>query len=231
MPNFLEEMMKFSNNQVAATVWEVLFAVGVSFLLSLMISWVYTKTHQSAFYSKSFVHTLVIMGTVIAVIIVVIGSDIARAFSLAGALSIIRFRSSMRDPKDVAFIFFVMGTGLACGTGLYLPATVFAVILCILIYLLHILNYGSKAQMQKTLKITIPENLNYEGLFDDLFHEYLLDFDLMGVKTTNLGTMFELTYIIRSKAGVVDKKLMDQIRMRNANLGVAILMGQGYIET
>lgn len=227
---FLDEIFMLSNIEAAATLWEVMFAVGISFLLTLMISYVYTKTHQSTFYTQSFVHTLIIMGVVISVIIVVIGSNIARAFSLAGALSIIRFRSAIRDPKDVAFIFFVMGTGLACGTGLYVPAAFFAVIMCILILMLHYLNYGKKTQVQKTLKITIPENLNYEGHFDDLFKEHLLEANLVGVRTTNLGTMFELTYLIRTKPGLVDKKLMDQIRMRNANLGVAILMGQSYIE-
>lgn len=228
--DFLDQMFKLSNEAAVATLTEIVFAVIVSFALGMLISWTYTKTHQSAVYTQSFVHTLVMMGVVVSVIIVVIGSDIAKAFSLAGALSIIRFRSAIRDPKDIAFIFFSMGSGLACGAGLYAHAIVFTIILCILIYIVTILNYGSKMEMLKTLKITIPENLNYEGLFDDIFKEKLTQCNLMGVQSTNLGTMFELTYLIRNKNGVSDKELLDDIRTRNANLKVSITMGQGYIE-
>lgn len=224
MQDFLDQMFQLSNSATMTTLTEVVFAVFVSFILGLIISWVYMKTHQTTTYSPSFVHTLIIMGVVVSVIIVVIGSDIAKAFSLAGALSIIRFRSAMRDPKDVAFIFFSMGAGLACGAGLYLHGIIFTIILSILIYIISLFNYGGKAEIFKTLKVTVPENVDYTDLFDDLFQEKLSEYKLIGVKSKNLGTTFELRYLIRTKKDVSDKELLDEIRTRNANLRVQLTM-------
>ena len=209
---------------VRATVSEVILTIAISFMLGLIITWVYRQTYKGDYYSQAFAHTLIIVGVVIAMIIVAIGSNIARAFSLAGALSIIRFRSAISDPKDIAFIFFVMGAGLAVGAGLYIPAIIFVLILSGLIYLISYLNYGHVKGLQKTLKITVPENLNYEGLFDDVLKQYLLEYRLISVKTTNLGTMFELVYGVRSKEDTSDKALIDEIRARNGNLNVTILL-------
>lgn len=226
MTEFLNSILQYGEATTRATVLEVSLTIGISFVLGLLISYTYIKTYRGRYYSQSFLHTLIIVGVVISVIIVVIGSNIARAFSLAGALSIIRFRSAIRDPRDVAFIFFAMGTGLACGAGLFLPAIAFTIILCGLIYLLFKLDYGSRRAMQKLLKITIPENLNYEGLFDDILKENLEYFSLLSVRTTNLGTMFELVYSIRGKEKGSEKVLMDEIRARNGNLNVTILLDE-----
>lgn len=211
---------------VRATISEVLLTIAVSFALGLIITWVYQKTYSGPYYSQTFVHTLVIVGVVISIIIVAIGSNIARAFSLAGALSIIRFRSAISDPKDIAFIFFVMGAGLATGAGLYVPAIVFVIVLSALIYILKYINYGQKPGVQKLLKITLPENLNFEGLFDDLLDTHLISYKLLSIRTTNLGTMFELSYAIESPSQTSDKALIDDIRARNGNLNVTILLGQ-----
>lgn len=220
----INELFGIGDIAVRVAVGEVFFTILVSFILGLLITTVYIKTYRGRFYSQTFAHTLIIVSVVIAIVIVVIGSNIARAFSLAGALSIIRFRSSIRDPRDVAFIFFAMASGLAAGTGLFLPAIVFVVVLSAIIYLLYSINYGDRRITQKILKITLPENLNYEGLFDDIFQEYLDDYSFISVRTINLGTMFELAYSIQMAKDVSDKTLIDDIRARNGNLNVTILL-------
>ncbi|MFZ4451132.1 DUF4956 domain-containing protein [Salibacterium aidingense] len=224
MTQFMDEIRNFSDLTTQAAVLEGLAAIVLSFLLSLVITFLYKKTHKSGRYSQSFVHTIIIMSSVVSIIMIVIGNNIATAFGLVGAFSIIRFRSAMSDPKDIAFIFFGMAAGIACGLGFYALAVMFTIILSILIYLLFAFDYGGIKASYKSLKITIPENMHYENVFDDIFEEYLDHYQLNMVETTNLGTMYQLTYLIAKKENVRDKDLMDAIRERNSNLKVAIGM-------
>lgn len=205
---------------------EGIIAILLSFALALIITKVYQITYKGPRYSQSFVHTVIIMSVVASIIMIVIGNSIAVAFGLVGAFSIIRFRTAMGDPKDIAFIFFGMITGITCGLGFYQLATIFALVLSFLIYLLSALNYGHGNENDKILKITIPENLHYENVFDDIFARYLDYVNLDGVETTNQGTMLQLQYTVRSKAGSTDKELIDAIRARNANLKVSLNMSK-----
>ncbi|SNS62773.1 protein of unknown function [Anaerovirgula multivorans] len=222
----INDIFMFNEIGTITTMREVIITIFISFILSVMISYTYIKTYKGKFYSQTFAHTLIIVGVVIAIVIVAIGSNIARAFSLAGALSIIRFRSTIGDPRDIAFIFFVLGAGLASGAGLFLPAFVFVILLCGLIFLLHYMDFGARDGKQKILKIMVPENLNFEGLFDDILEEHLEEYSLMSIRTTSLGTMFELVYSIRSKGINEEKNLMDEIRSRNGNLNVTVLLDE-----
>ncbi|WP_017726132.1 DUF4956 domain-containing protein [Halalkalibacterium ligniniphilum] len=224
MNRIFEEFQYFSDGTTSAAVLEAFAAIFLSFILSLLITFVYKKTFTTGRYSQSFVHTIVIMSVVVSVIMIVIGNNIAVAFGLVGAFSIIRFRSAMSDPKDIAFIFFGMATGIACGLGFYILAVLFAITLSILIYFLFAINYGRQETQSKTLKVTIPENMHYEDVFDPLFDEYLKQHRLQQVETTNLGTMYQLTYLILPKEGITDKQIMDAIRELNANLKVSIVM-------
>lgn len=222
-----EFLNNFVNSCAAGTnidILSILTTVIVSFVLQLLISFVYIKTHRGKNYSQSFVETIVILGVVISVIIIAIGNNVARAFSLGGALSIIRFRSSMRDPKDIAFIFFAMATGLVCGGKLFLPAITFTVVVCGIIMLLYRINFGLNKSVIKTLRISIPESMNYDGLFDDVLKGYVEEFTLMSVTTINMGTMFELKYSIREKDKINEKEFIDEIRIRNGNLRVSVTL-------
>lgn len=222
----INDIFMFNEIGTITTIREVVITVFVSFILATIISYTYIKTYKGQLYTQSFTHSLIIVGVVISIIIVAIGSNIARAFSLAGALSIIRFRSTMVEPRDVAFIFFVMGSGLATGAGLLLPAVVFVTLLCGLIFLLYYMDFGARDGREKILKIMVPENLNFEGIFDDILEEQLEDYSLMSIRSASLGTMFELVYSIRSKEGNDDKDLLDGIRSRNGNLNVTILLNE-----
>lgn len=224
--NELIDLLQLNEIGARATAVEVIFTVLICFSLQLLITYSYIRTHRGRFYSQSFVHTLIIVGVTISVIIIVIGSNIARAFSLAGALSIIRFRSAIRDPRDVAYVFFSMGVGLACGAGLFTAALILSVILSLIVVLLETTDYGRREDKLKLLKITIPENLNYEGLYDDVLHKYTDENTFMSVRTISLGTMFEVVYSVKMKRGISEKEMIDEIRERNGNLNVALLLDQ-----
>lgn len=228
--NQLFDLLQLNEIGARAAAIEVIFTVLVSFALQLLITYSYIRTHRGRFYSQSFVHTLIIVGVTISVIIIVIGSNLARAFGLVGALSIIRFRSAIRDPRDVAYVFFSMGVGLACGTGMFTAALILTVVLSLIVVLLETTDYGRKVDKQKLLKITIPENLNYEGLYDDVLHKYTDENTFMSVRTVSLGTMFEVVYSLKMKRGISEKDMIDEIRVRNGNLNVALLLDQQEFE-
>lgn len=223
MNRFVEDLQNLTDVTTRAATLEAFAAIILSFILSLVITWVYRKTHNGQ-YSQSFVQTIIIMSVVVSVIMIVIGNNIAVAFGLVGAFSIIRFRSAMSDPKDIAFIFFGMAAGIACGLGFYTLAVLFTITLCLLIFLLYAFDYGKKDEFEKTLKVTIPENMHYEDVFEQVFAEKLQQYDLLQVETTNLGTMYQLTYKIVPNEGVSDKEIMDAVRELNANLKVSIIM-------
>ncbi|MDQ0254433.1 putative membrane protein [Evansella vedderi] len=206
----------------SVTIIDGFFAIFLSFILVLIITQLYKYTYKGTRYSQSFVHTIIIMGIVVSIIMIVIGNNIAVAFGLVGSFSIIRFRSAMSDPKDIAFIFFGMAAGIACGLGFYLLAITFTISLSALIYLLYVVDYGAKKMETRTLKITVPENLQYDGLFDEVFQKFIETYSLARVQTTNLGTMIQLEYTIVTKANVKDKELIDAIREKNANLNVSL---------
>ncbi len=226
LETILNDILLLDNPVVLTTIWEALFAMAVSFVLGLIVSWTYSKACRGTSSGQPFMHALIIMTVVITIIIIAVGSNVARAFSLAGALSIIRFRSVVHGPKDVAFIFFAMGSGLAAGTGLYVLALVFTVVLCALILVLCKLNYGGSGEA-RTLKITLPENLAHHGLFDEVFKTHLDMHSMVAVQTIKQGTMFELTYQVRLKHQTAAKALIDDIRTINGNLNVALLLTPG----
>lgn len=197
--------------------------IGLAIILGLIISLTYMKTNQST-YSQSFTLTMVVLPVIVAIIILLIGSNIARAFSLAGAFSIIRFRSAPGDPKDIAYVLFTMASGLACGVGAFGYAVLFTIILCVLMFVLSRFNFGGKKNQLKTLKVTIPENLSYEEALNEVFHTFNVPFDLKKIRTTELGSLYELVYSVTIHESVSQKEFLDAIRTRNGNLDISLTM-------
>ncbi|PYE44275.1 DUF4956 domain-containing protein [Paenibacillus barcinonensis] len=197
--------------------------IGLAIGLGLIISLTYMKTNQAT-YSQSFTLTMVVLPVIVSIIILLIGSNIARAFSLAGAFSIIRFRSAPGDPKDIAYVLFTMASGLACGVGAFGYAVLFTVILCVLMFVLSRFNFGGKKSLQKTLKVTIPENLSYEEALNEVFHTFNVTFDLKKIRTTELGSLYELVYSVTIHENVNQKQFLDAIRTRNGNLDISLTM-------
>lgn len=175
-------------------------------------------------YGKNFIVGLVLLPAIVSVVILLIGSNVARAFSMAGAFALVRFRSAPGNAKDISVVFFAMAAGLACGLGYVTFAAVFVILLVLVLMLLTITGFAETDRGVKQLKVVIPENLNYTNVFDEVFEEYLSKAELKKVKTTNMGTMFELTYNVMVKKGADEKEFIDALRVRNGNLNVMLGM-------
>lgn len=194
----------------------------IALILGGIIAFTYRKTQDEAMYQRSLAVTLVMLPIILSVIILFVGSNIARAFSLAGTLSIIRFRSAPGDAKDIGFIFFDIAAGLACGVGLYAYGVLFVIILCLALIILEKANMFRARTSQKTLKITIPEDLNYSGAFEDILTAYTKGHTLTKIKTTDLGSLFELVYRVSVADGMDEQKFLNELRTRNGNLTITL---------
>ena len=212
----------FVNISSDITVLSALTTIFAAVILGVMVTVIYYKTQDDTTYQRSMAITLLMLPVILSVIILFVGSNIARAFSLAGTLSIIRFRSAPGDPKDIGFIFFDIAAGLACGVGLYAYGFLFVLILGILLIIVEKGRFFEKKYIQKTLKITIPENLNYEGAFDDILEKYTKKYTLMKIKTTDLGALFELNYHVTMQAGQNEQEFLNELRVRNGNLNIVL---------
>lgn len=199
-----------------------LLVIGCALILGLLISQVYMGTHKKEGYIGSFVVTLIMLPVIIAMIILLVGNNVARAFSLAGAFSLIRFRSAPGDPKDIAYVFFTLAVGLACGMGFVGYAALFAIILCVVMIILSMTQYGMPQNTAMKLKIMVPEDMDYEGLFDDIFKQYTKEYKVLRVKTADFGALFEIIYYISMKDDVKQKEFIDHLRCRNGNLSITL---------
>lgn len=196
----------------------------MALVLGLIVSLVYMMSSENKNYSRDFAMTLVFLPGIVAIVIMLIGSSTARALSMAGAFALVRFRSAPGTAKDIAIVFFVMSVGLAAGLGFITFAIIITLIISVVIVVLAKTKFASGKDNQKVLRITIPEDLNYAGTFDDLFNEYTTTWKLEKVKTTNMGTLFELTYNITFKDNITEKEFIDSLRCRNGNLNITLSM-------
>ncbi len=211
-----------ANTSADLTFLQSLITMAVALILGGVIAFTYYKTQSEEYYQRSLAVTLCMLPIILSVIILFIGSNVARAFSLAGTLSIIRFRSAPGDAKDIGFIFFDIAAGLACGVGLYGYGALFVIILCAAIILLEKGRIFEKKTANKTLKILIPEDLNYEGAFDDVLERYTKKHSLTRIKTTDLGSLYELCYNVVMLDGKNEQKFIDELRCRNGNLSIIL---------
>lgn len=207
------------------TLTNTLIILVVSIILGLIISISYMKTSKEEVVTSGFAITLIMLPAIISIIILLVGNNVARAFSLAGAFSIIRFRSEPKDPKDISYIFFTLAVGLSAGMGYIVYAILFTVILCLIMFILKFINYAEPDKSCLELRITIPENLNYENIFDDILKKYTSSWKFKKVKTKEFGSLFEITYSVVMNNGN-QKKFIDEIRCRNGNLGVILSVPQ-----
>ena len=160
--------------------------------------------------------------TIISIIILLVGNNVARAFSLAGAFSIIRFRSTPGDTKDISYIFFTLAVGLASGMGYVGYAVIFTIILCTVMIILDSLNFAMPKSKAMVLKITVPEDLNFEGVFDEILNTNTTSWNMVKVRTRDFGALYELNYSIHLKNDVNQKKFIDSLRVRNGNLNISL---------
>ena len=163
---------------------------------------------------------LVLVPPIVTLVIMMVNGNIGAGLGVAGAFSLIRFRSAPGTARELSGLFTGTAIGLACGMGYVGIAALFFLVVAITVLALTLLRFGEKSRSFRQLKITIPENLDYDGLFDDIFETYTTSHDLIRVKTTNMGTLYELTYHINLRGSDVDKAFMDALRCRNGNLNI-----------
>lgn len=227
MDQLIKEADMFKDLTETFTIVDVFIVMILALTSALIIGVIYKKTHKGISYSQSYVHNLVIMEITIAVIMMVVGSNIARAFSLVGALSIVRFRSAIKDPKDVGFIFYAMAAGMAIGTRFYLLGIAFTITMALIVYLLHILNFGSKNVMNKILKVYMNEDLKMqvEEKLDSLLNEfYIVSADSVS------ENLIELVYIIEEKKGVTNSQIIFELQKINNGEKVTVVEGQQKLD-
>lgn len=205
------------------TLTNTLIILGVAIILGVLISIVYMKTNKV--YTEAFPLTLIMLPVIISIIILLVGNNVARAFSLAGAFSIIRFRSAPGNPKDLSYVFFTLAVGLALGMGYIGYGVLFTIILCVVMIILAKINFGDTKGNKLKLKITIPENMNYEDSFNDILDRFTTSWKLVRVKTKEFGALYELSYEVVMNPGT-QKQFMDEVRTRNGNLTVSLTMAE-----
>lgn len=207
------------------SVLDVVIVMVLSFVLSAFIGWIYKQTHRGTSYTQSFVFTLVINSMVVALVMMIVGSNIARAFSLIGALSIIRFRNAVKETRDVGFIFFSMAVGMAVGTKFYFLAFVAAVVISLMILLMTRFNWFAREMSSQILRVQVPNGTPFDKLFDSPFLKYTTSSELISVDSVHSGMLTELTYSIGMKKSSQIQEFLTEIKNLNGNNKVTLIAG------
>lgn len=208
-------------NETAGTlsIQSALICMLTSIILGVIIAYVHKLTSK---YTKNFLITLSILPLIVQVVIMMVNGNLGTSVAVLGAFSLVRFRSVPGNSREIASIFFAMAIGLAVGMGHIMFAIVITILLSITLLVLSKSKFGENKSLEKRLKIIIPEDLNYTDIFDDIFEKFVSKFELIKVKTTNMGSMYELTYNVIIKNNMNEKSFIDEIRCRNGNLNVML---------
>lgn len=188
-----------------------------SLIIGVLIAYVYKFDD---IYSRQFVMTLVVLPTLVQMVIMMVNGNLGTSVAVLGTFGLVRFRSLPGSSKDICFIFFAMAVGLATGMGYIGFAIVIAVIVSLIILVLGKSSFIRMDPAKRDLHITIPENLDYTEIFNDLFERYTFKAELERVKTTHLGSMYELRYVVVLKEVQKEKEFLDELRCRNGNLTI-----------
>ena len=197
----------------------------ICIVCSLIIGFIIAAMYMyKSTYSKSFIVTLAILPSVVCVVIMMVNGNVGASVAVAGAFSLVRFRSVPGTAKEIGVLFMAMGAGLITGMGYIAYAFIFVIVLGLVNMLYAQIDFGENKQnaRNKTIRITIPEDLDYTAVFDDIFKKYTEKNVLVNVKTTNMGSLFKLTYNLTLKEEKMEKSLIDEIRCRNGNLEITI---------
>lgn len=210
-----------TNATTVISLTDFLLCLGVSIIIGLFMAFAYMYKTK---YTKSFVVTLALLPAVVCVVIMMVNGNIGTGVAVAGAFSLVRFRSIPGTAKEIGTLFLAMGAGLIAGMGYLGYAVLFTLIMCLVFVAYNKLSFGARknADTYKTLRITIPEDLDYTGVFDEVFEEYTSSCELVNVKTVNMGSMFRLTYDVTLKNPKKEKELIDKLRCRNGNLEITV---------
>lgn len=219
------DIFNFQGVTTDFTVLDIVYVVLLSFILSAFIGWIYKVTHQGISYTQSFVFTLVLNGMVVALVMLIVGSDVARAFSMLGALSIVRFRNAVKETRDVGFIFFTMVVGMAIGTRLYALGIIATILISLILVLMTRFDWFARELSNQILRIVVPEGTDYGTIFDDVFLKFTKNSELIGVTNLSHSNFTELTYSIGIKSPKQIHSFITEIKQLNGNNQVSLISG------
>lgn len=207
--------------ETGLTVGNFLVCIGAALAMGLVMALVFQFRTVC---SRGFLATLAALPAIVALVIMMVGGNLGTGIAVAGTFSLVRFRSMPGTAREICAVFLSVAVGLACGTGFVVAAAVFAAILCVFSLALDLLHFGEKKneKLRKQLRITMPEDLDYTGAFEDIMQEFTSEHRLVAVKTTNLGSLNKLTYEITLKKEGSEKDMIDQLRCRNGNLEISL---------
>ena len=210
------------------SVTDFLLCMGISLVLGIILAFAYMYRSR---YTKSFVVTLALLPTVVCVVIMLVNGNVGTGVAVAGAFSLVRFRSVPGSAKEICTLFLAMGSGLIAGMGYLGFAVLFTLVMVVIFLLYSRLDLGTKKNeaLYKTMTITIPEDLDYTGVFDEIFAEYTSSCSLIRVKTTNMGSMYRLTYNVVLKDSSKEKEMIDKLRCRNGNLEISVSQQENIV--
>ncbi|WP_326600047.1 DUF4956 domain-containing protein [Rhodococcus sp. PD04] len=207
------------------TTFDIVVSLALSFVLSSVIAWVYRYTHKNVSYSQSYVQTLVLVGMVIALIMLVVGSNIARAFALVGALSVVRFRNAIKETRDVGFIFLVMAIGMTTGTRFYVLAIAATVAICLVLLIMNKFNWFKLDVQRQVVKVQVPPEPAYTATVEDVLIKHCSEYELVSTESVRAGALVELYYTAQLKKGMSSNDLIAALSAVNAGQRVSVLTG------
>ena len=201
----------------AMTLSAFLMCIFAALILGVLTALVFSFRNR---HSGSLILALAVLPPIVTMVIMMVNGNIGAGLAVAGTFSLVRFRSAPGTAREICGLFMSTAIGITCGMGYIGIAAVFFLVMAVFLVVLSVFRFGETAASSRQLKITIPENLDYDGLFDDIFEKYTSNHQLVRVKTTNMGTLYELTYTINLKTPEVSKQFIDDIRCRNGNLNI-----------
>jgi uncharacterized membrane protein YhiD involved in acid resistance len=223
MNDFLKDIEKFTDLTGALSAGSLAVALAITLILALAVAKTYQITYRGVSYSPAFMHTLVLCALVICAVMMIIGSNIARAFSLVGALSIIRFRNAVKDPRDVAYIFLIMGIGMATGTGFFVIAVELACAGIFAALGMFFARFGEIGAQEKIVKIQAPYAENAEKIFTPVLAAHASRVSLLSLGTSQMGTELELQYALSVGSSFDAAKLTEHLLQLNKGLRVQVV--------
>lgn len=198
-------------------VQEILFAILFSFALNALVAWTYKRTYRGTRYSQDYVHTLLILGTCVTLVILVVMGNMATAFGMFAAFSIIRFRRNVGQSRDIGFIFFAMGTGLAVGARQYALAAITVPLVCAIVFALSRANLFSSLKGSHLLRVRVGTDIDHDRVFVEPFARHLTHHALQAVETVQAGLMTELRYEVTLKDGASVGEFVRALQAANGN--------------
>lgn len=219
--------MNFDLQDLSGTfsTFDIIVSLSLAFVLSAVIGWVYRYTHKNVSYSQSYVQTLVMVGMIISLIMLVVGSNIARAFALVGALSVVRFRNAIKETRDVGFIFLVMAIGMTTGTRFYVLAIAATVAICLVLLIMNKFNWFKLDVQRQVVKVQVPPEPEFDALVEDVLIRFCSEFELVSTESVRAGALNELYYTAQLRNGKKSSELIAALSAVNTGQRVTVLTG------